>query len=211
MKDVDHYAKIIWDYMLLHHKLEKVDAIFALGSTDLRTPKRAAELYHQGFAPYVICSGGVGKIKDFDLSEAEKFRDILVRKGVPEDKIILEKKASNTGENITFTKELLKNLNFDFNSFILVQKPYMERRTYATFKKQWPEPRIFVTSPAISYEDYSQDRSFKEKFTNLMVGDLQRIVEYPKLGFQIEQDVPDEVLDAWQKLVDMGYTKYFLK
>ena len=106
---------------------------------------------------------------------------------------------------------MLKNLNFDFNSFILVQKPYMERRTYATFKKQWPEPRIFVTSPAISYEDYSQDRSFKEKFTNLMVGDLQRIVEYPKLGFQIEQDVPDEVLDAWQKLVDMGYTKYFLK
>ena len=68
MKDVDHYAKIIWDYMLLHHKLEKVDAIFALGSTDLRTPKRAAELYHQGFAPYVICSGGVGKIKDFDLA-----------------------------------------------------------------------------------------------------------------------------------------------
>ena len=30
--------------------------------------------------------------------------------------------------------------------FIVVQKPYMERRSYATFKKVWPEKEIIVTS-----------------------------------------------------------------
>lgn len=45
-------------------------------------------------------------------------------------------------------------MNLKLNSFILVQKPYMDRRTFATFRKQWPEAECIVTSPQLSYEDY---------------------------------------------------------
>jgi hypothetical protein len=45
----------------------------------------------------------------------------------------------------------------------------------------------------------------------LQVGDLQRIKEYPKLGFQIEQNIPDEVWDAWERLVALGYSKHLVK
>ena len=44
-----------------------------------------------------------------------------------------------------------------------------------------------------------------------MVGDLQRIQVYPEKGFQIFQEIPDEVLEAYQKLVKLGYTKHLLK
>ena len=44
-----------------------------------------------------------------------------------------------------------------------------------------------------------------------MVGDLQRILIYPARGFQIPQDVPEDVLDAYRQLVTAGYDKYLVK
>ncbi len=212
MTERDRLAKIIWDYMLMHHELRQMDAIFALGSNDIRVAERAAELYHQGYGEYVICSGGNGKASGFDKSEAEVFGEILREKGVPKTKIILEPNATNTGENIQFTKKLLQEMELKLHSFILVQKPYMERRTYATFKKQWPEAECIVTSPQMSFDEYGgNDEVFKSRFINVMVGDLQRIKEYPKLGYQIEQDIPADVWGALEELVKMGYTKYYLK
>lgn len=43
-----------------------------------------------------------------------------------------------------------------------------------------------------------------------MVGDLIRIKEYPKLGFQIEQDIPDNVWEAGKELIKYGFNKYVL-
>ncbi len=207
------YAKIIWDYMLMHHEIQKMDAIFLLGSNAIRTVDRAAELYHQGYSNFIICSGGNGKDSKYSKTEAEVFSEKLIELGIPKEKILLEKQATNTGENILFTEKLLKEKGLDFKSFILVQKPYMERRVYATFKKQWSnkETRFIVTSPKLSYEEFmTNDEEYKNKILEVMIGDLQRIKEYPKLGFQIEQEIPNDVLSAWQKLVDLGYVKYFL-
>lgn len=213
--DVDKNAKIIWNFMQMNMPLQKADAIFVLCSHDTRVAQRALDLYSEGFAPWVIVSGGAGKLtKDlFSKSEAEVFKDILVAGGVPEDKIIVEPKSANTGENVRFTFDLLTSINRMFSSLILVQKPYMERRTYATFKKQWPdaETQILVTSPRMSYEEYIDGGEIsKELIINVMVGDLQRIREYPKMGFQVEQDIPDVVWDAYEALVAAGYTKHLI-
>jgi uncharacterized SAM-binding protein YcdF (DUF218 family) len=211
-QQVDHFAKIVWDYMLMHQELRPMDAIFALGSNDTRVAERAAELYLQGYGKYIICAGGNGKGSDFSKPEAEVFSEVIINQGVPAEKIILESNSTNTGENVVFVKRLLKEKGLNFRSFLLVQKPYMERRTFATFRKQWPEPECIVTSPQLSYEEYTgNDVVFKERFMNVMVGDLQRIREYPKLGFQIEQEIPEEVWQAWEELIKLGYTKYFLQ
>lgn len=214
--DVNKNAKIIWNYMLMHTPLEKADAIFVLCSHDTRVAERAAELFNGGYAPLVIVSGGTGKLTQdiFDKPEAEAFKDILVAGGVAEDKIIVEPNATNTGENVRFTYALLRELGKTLRSFILVQKPYMERRTYATFKKQWPDAAttITVTSPVMSYEEYMNGSSIdKELVISVMVGDLQRIREYPKLGFQIEQDIPEGVRQAYQVLMSAGYDKHLVR
>ena len=71
--------------------------------------------------------------------EADRFAAIAVEMGVPRDRILVENRSTNTGENILFTKRLLAERQLDLETFIVVQKPYMERRSYATFRKIWPE------------------------------------------------------------------------
>lgn len=204
-------AKIVWEYMLMHHTPTHADIIFGLGSNDTRVAERVAELFLQGLAPLIVFSGGNGKASRLDRPEAEVFAEIAIQRGVPKEKILLESRATNTGENILFTKTLLDSAGINVQKVILVQKPYMERRTFATFKKQWPGPECVVTSPQISFVEYETDEEARERFIHVMVGDLERIQKYPKLGYQIEQDIPPEVWEAQSRLLDAGYTKYALQ
>ena len=127
------------------------------------------------------------------------------------EKILVENRSTNTGENILFTQQLLKKHGLDPNSFIVVQKPYMERRSYATFKKHWPDKELIVTSPQYSMLDYATDEIPLEKVINIMAGDLQRIKLYPAKGFQIYQEIPADVWDAYERLVQLGFDKHLVK
>jgi len=216
MNEIDSLAKTLWDYHLMHSELSKADIIIALGSKDERVAKRSAELYKQNFAPLILFSGGLGKLTSLEtnaLPEAERFAKIARTEGVPEEDILIENKSSNTGENIQFSYHLLNQQGLIVKKIILITKPYMERRVYATFMKQWPEQgiEIIVTSPQLSYEEYCSGEIPKEVIINLMVGDLQRIKEYPKQGFQIEQEIPDQVWKAYKQLVKLGYDKQLMK
>lgn len=212
--DIDKNAKIIWNYMQMHMELTSADAIFVLCSMDTRVAERVVELYKLGYAEHVIISGGMGRLTNdrFTKPEAQVFADILIQAGVPKESLVLEEKSTNTGENIRFTYELLQGRGLQFDSFILVQKPYMERRTYATFKKQWPDfdAEIMVTSPRIKFGEYFTKDMPKDLVINIMVGDLQRIHEYPKLGFQIEQSIPDDVWRAYDNLVQAGFVQHLV-
>ncbi len=205
-------AEVVWNFHLMHHDMKPCDAIFALGSNDPRVAEHAAQLFLDGYAPLLIFSGGVGKLTEgqYGCSEADYFAKIAIAMGVPKDRIIIEPKSTNTGENITFTKQILDDLNLELKTFILVQKPFMERRSYATFRKQWPNPEIIVTSPKISLIDYPTPDLSMEDILNVMVGDLQRIIEYPKLGFQIPMDVPQNVVDAMNDLISHGINKHLI-
>jgi uncharacterized SAM-binding protein YcdF (DUF218 family) len=210
--DIDNLARIIWNYHKLNQTLEKADAILVLGSHDLRVAKRAAQLYLDGWAPLVIFSGDRGILtKSFEKPEAEVFAEIAIKLGVPKDKIMFEGKSTNTGENIQFTKKLIAEKGLSINKIIAVQKPYMERRTYATLKKQWPEIDFTVSSQMVDFDNYFNDQYPRDYVINVMVGDLQRIKEYPRLGFQITQEIPEEVWRAYEKLVSLGYVKHLVK
>lgn len=206
-------AKILWNYHRLNDTIQKSDCILALGSHDLRVAERAAELYLQGWAPYIIMSGGLGNLTlgVWTEKEADQFAAIAVRKGVPEKDILIENQSTNTGENILFTQKILQQKNLEPQSFIVVQKPYMERRSYATFKKHWPDKSVLVTSPQLSFEEYPTEEIPVEKVINIMAGDLQRIKRYPEKGFQVYQEIPAEVWEACERLVALGFDKHLMK
>lgn len=209
-KIIKDAARILWNYHLMHHDLKKSDIIFALGSHDLRVGERAASLYLEGYAPLIVMSGGLGNLtRDmWTESEADQFAQIAIQMGVPKQHILIENRSTNTGENIQFSRRLLQEKGISVNDLILVQKPYMERRSYATIKKQWPEPDVLVTSPQLSFEDYPNSDIPMERVINIMVGDLQRIITYPDKGFQIKQEVPDDVMKAYRFLIDKGYNQH---
>jgi len=212
-KEILSLGKKLWDYHLLNHKMEKADCILTLGSHDLRVPERAAELYLQGFAPLMIMSGGLGNFTQeiWTEKEADKFAAIAIEKGVPANAILIENNSTNTGENILFTQKLLEEKGLEPNNFIVVQKPYMERRSFATFKKHWPHKKLIVTSPQISFEEYPNEEIPMERVINIMVGDLQRIKMYPAKGFQVYQEIPEDVWEAFEKLVALGFDKHLMK
>jgi uncharacterized SAM-binding protein YcdF (DUF218 family) len=213
MNDIDASARILWDYHHLNHQLKKADCIFVLGSRDVRVAEYAVELFKKNFARYIIFSGGLGRLTKnlFSKPEAEVFAEIALKQGIPQESIIIENASTNTGDNILFTKSMLEKKGLDFDSFLVVHKPYMERRTYATLKKQWPGKDFILTSPPISYENYPNHAILKEDLISAMVGDLQRIKEYPFKGFQIPQEIPPPVWNAYELLVAEGFSKNAIK
>jgi uncharacterized SAM-binding protein YcdF (DUF218 family) len=217
MSDIDVLAKRVWEYHRMHHELEASDAILVLCSHDKSVAERGAQLLLDGWAPLLIFSGGLGAITKglWSEPEADQFARIALQLGVPAEKILVENRSTNTGENVLFTKDLLREKGVDPQRFILVQKPYMERRSYATFRQFWPEKHAIVTSPQVTFEEYlnkySNESLSKDDVIGIMVGDLQRIRIYPSKGFQIPQEIPAEVWSAFEQLVAAGYDKYLVR
>ena len=209
-------AERIWRYHQLNHQLARADVILVLCSHDKAVAERGAQLFLDGWAPLLIFSGGLGSITSrlWREPEADQFAAIAITMGVPRESILIENRSTNTGENVLFTKQLLSEKHLDPRTFILVQKPYMERRSYATFKKLWPEKEALVTSPRASFEEYlrrySNESLSSDDVVSIMVGDLQRIRLYPARGFQIPQDIPDEIWDAFEELVAAGYDRHLI-
>jgi uncharacterized SAM-binding protein YcdF (DUF218 family) len=215
-QDVKAWAESLWDYHHMNQRPEKSEAILVLCSYDTSVAERGAQLYLEGWAPLLIFSGGLGSITRnlWSEPEAELFARIARDSGVPDADIIVETRSTNTGENVRFTRELLAGRGLAPESFILVQKPYMERRAYASFRNYWPEARAVVTSPQVSFEDYLQSYSnralTKDDVVSIMVGDLQRIRLYPARGFQTPQEIPADVWAAYEALVRAGYDKHLI-
>jgi uncharacterized SAM-binding protein YcdF (DUF218 family) len=210
-------AETLWNYHRLNHELSKADAILVLCSHDQGVAERGAQLFLEGWAPLLIFSGGLGSITRHIWSEpeADQFARIAFQMGVPEDRVLIENQSTNTGDNVLFTKRLLAERGLDPGTFIVVQKPYMERRSYATFVKVWPEKAVIVTSPQVTFDEYlrkySNETLSPDDVISIMVGDLQRIRLYPEKGFQIPQEIPASVWTAFEGLVAAGYDRHLVR
>jgi hypothetical protein len=209
-------AHTLWQYHHLGHELSPADAILVLCSHDMAVAERGARLFLDGWAPLLIYSGGLGSITTqlWTEPEAERFAAVAVSLGVPRDRILIENRSTNTGENVTLTKQLLAERGIDPRKFIVVQKPYMERRAFATFRSRWPEKELIVTSPQIPFDDYLEQYSHEslsqDDVVAIIVGDLQRIKVYGERGWQIRQEIPDDVWQAYLELVAAGYDSRLL-
>ena len=202
--------RIAWDFMRLVHPPQPADAILTLGSFDPHAAIHAASLWKAGLAPVVIMSGGIahrGGVLDtgWDRSEARVFADTAIVEGVPEDAILLEERAQNTGDNFVFGMAIAGLARILPKKLLVVAKPYMTRRGFATGRKLKPEIELLMQCEQIDVVDYLARESDPERTMLALVGDLHRIIVYPSLGFQIAQDVPPEVVDALGRLVAAGY------
>ena len=199
-----------WDYMRLVHRLSTADAILALGSFDPIVAVCAAALWHAKRAPIIIMSGGIAHqgsllATGWDRSEAQVFADVAEKEGVPRRAILLEDKAQNTGENFSRSKALSEKLRLKIKSLIVVAKPYMTRRGFATGRQVWPEAALRLQCEDIGVREYFEREPDPERTLHALVGDLHRIIVYPKLGYQIRQRVPRPVKAALGSLAAAGY------
>jgi uncharacterized SAM-binding protein YcdF (DUF218 family) len=209
---VDRWARIVWDYHHVRHTLGPADAIVVLGSHDTRVAERGAELFLAGWAPWLVLSGNLGTLTSglWSRPEAEIFAEVASARGVPRERMLIERRATNTAENVDYSRALLAQHGVAARKAIAVQKPYMERRTLATFRQRWPELAVLVTSPQIEFEDYPNEQITRDDVIHIMVGDFQRLMIYARRGWSAPQEIPDEVMDAYQDLVAAGYTGHMI-
>lgn len=68
----------------------------------------AANLYHEGLAPWVLVSGGGFVVDPNKHTEAEGMRDFLLALGVPGDRVVLENYSRTTLENAFDSMQVLQ-------------------------------------------------------------------------------------------------------
>lgn len=203
--------------MFLRQEPPRADVIIGLGCHDITVADDATLLFKRGIAPLIVFTGNVGRMTlgTASISEAQMMKRRAVTLGVPESAILLEEESTNTGENFTYTQHLLERKGVNAKNAVLVHKPYMLRRDYATFMKQWRGARetdITCWAEGITMEQYLQKDSLDAAETIcVMIGDLQRIKMYPTFGYQIEQEIPSKVWRAFNALVERGYNTQLIK
>ena len=228
-------AQVIWNYHQLNHNIFKdefanqADGILVFGSSDISVAHVAADLWLSLIShrlqkdisvPYIIFSGGMGtgphsgcNLMGWNKPEAEIFSEcvlaILKEKldhaHLDKLQVFVETEARNSGENVDKTKQIIEKNDLISEKLIIVQKPFMERRTYSTFKCRWPNPDIKLHSSSVTLEEYPQISNIPLKeVIGIMLGDLQRIKLYapPYGNFQIFQEIPNDVWNAFTFLTE---------
>jgi uncharacterized SAM-binding protein YcdF (DUF218 family) len=207
-ESIQRDAQTLWRYHRLDDELRPVDVAIGLGSHDPGVATYTADLYHKGLFPLVVFTGANAPttVERFPRGEAVHYREIAIEQGVPSAAILTETQATNTGENITFTRELLAAEGITPKSVLATSRPYQQRRVHATVRKLWPEVDVICSAAQQDLDTYVANIGDRDRVVNMLVGDTQRLDLHAQAGYSIAQQIPDEVWAAYDRLVRAGYT-----
>lgn len=154
-------ALVVVDQYGYINRAQPADVIIVLGSqvrpggqpgTSLaRRAAHAASLYQQGYADYVLCSGGVG---DYPPSEARAACGRVMALGVPPEAIVYEEQAHSTEENAAFSAAIMRARGWRSavlvtDSFHLLRAVWMFQRAGVTV---YPSPAQITAGPMTTVE-----------------------------------------------------------
>ncbi len=200
-------AKSLFDYLYLQDRLSLAEAIIGFGHFDQKIPFQCGKLFSEGFAPLIIFSGGIGAgSAGLNKPEAHEFFDTLIHHfpELPADKVLLEDKSTNTGENIRFTLSLLKQKQSEikeFKNIIIVANAYRQRRVWLTCKKYFENSVLLNCPPPTDFEtELEMFRSKGEDFYTHLIDEMERIKIYPAKGYIAENIIPTKILRDVEEL-----------
>lgn len=145
----------------------------------------------------------------------EIFKDISIKEGIPENKILIEKEATNTYENFKYSLHVLEENNLHAQSFLIVEKTYQERRTQQIAKVELSTRKFCVAPSSMAFTDFLEyvetNNIMKlDDIINKMVAEINIGIIAPRYGIQQKDEIPEEVLESYERLCEAGYTKYLV-
>lgn len=191
----------ITNFIFVSDELEKADAIFLPGGSHPEQPEYAAELYHRGYAKWLIPSGGISVKRDkwpgvrskADIysgdyqSDCEFFTDVLLKNGVPSSAIIGEEQSGHTRDNAFFSRRVIDRRGIDIKTALIVCKAFHARRCLMLYQMAFPYVDLKVC-PVHCY-NITKDNWYKsETGIDRVLGELARC------GNQFAGDVKQYVL-----------------
>lgn len=163
-------------FLVQSDKLEKADAIVVFSGDNGPRTERAVELLKEGYADYLILSGG--KVYD-DVTMAELMKNHAIKLGVDESKILIDDEAATTNENAEFTADIIEENNF--KSVIVVTSDYHTRRSKLAMEKALEDTLIDGEKVSVSVTP-SKEEKFTTKWLTSGNSVLMVISEYLKLA-----------------------------
>lgn len=162
-------------FLVESDKLEKEDVIAVFSGDSGARTERAVELLKEGYADYLILSGG--KVYD-DVTMAELMKNHAIKLGVDESKILIDDEASTTNENAEFTADIIEENNF--RSVIVVTSDYHTRRSKLAMKKALENTLIDGEKVEVTVTPFKEEK-FTTKWWTSGNSVLMVISEYLKL------------------------------
>ena len=173
------------NFIFMEDQPEKCDLILIPGTAKSATTVRAAELYRQGYAPYVMPSGRysytLGRfasekidnpryLGDYE-TEFEYMKKILMDNGVPESAILKEDQATNTVQNAQFSAEVVRNAGLTVRKAIICCKAFHARRAYLSYACFFPETELLIIptkTPGLGRDDwYLSEKGYQLVLTEI--------------------------------------------
>lgn len=207
-------VKVLSNYMMKKDKLKKSDVVICCGCADVHVAEYACKLFLNSYADYIIFTGSSGKLssKIFDKSEAEKFAEIALSLGIPQNRILIENKSTNTGDNLRFSKQIMDSNNINYNNIIITGGVLHGMRFYAAAKTIFKDSNIIISTYDVDIKSFFEfyEKLGVSEYENIciLVSDIYKMITYPDKGWQIKVDIPKKVINSYKNLIKLGYDKY---
>lgn len=138
-----------------------------------------------------------GCTHDSKESEACIIGSRLVKMGMPEERLVLEHEATNTGENVIYGMRKLSEVMdiTSIHSVLAIGKICSARRYLMTLEQHWPAPKKSLC--AINYFGLPKSRWHDhDEFRTRVLSEFEKIPEYVRRGFlrEIESLPPYPIL-----------------
>lgn len=167
----------ITNFIFAETEIAPADVIFIPGASHTQLMERAASLYHQEKAPYILPSGGANP--RVETTEWDFLRNVGIANGVPEEAILKEDKAQNTFQNARFSLEVLQKAGISPRKVILVCKAVHARRALLTYQTEFPKETEFFISPVIDRTGITKDNWFmSEDGIKRVMTEVEKIGQY---------------------------------
>ena len=183
------FREEITKYIFAEDVLQKADIILVPGNAYPQNAERAAALYRQGYAPYILPSGKystlvghfAGVLDQADRynkeykTEWEFLKDVLVKNGVDESAILKEDQATFTWENARFSREVTDKAEIEIKKALLCCKNYHARRSLMYYQRAYPEVEFRVCPCCVDGVTKENWMNSEESIQSVL-GEAQRIV-----------------------------------
>lgn len=177
----------ISDFIFISDEPEKVDAIFLPGGSHPEMPEYAAELFHKGYAKWLVPSGGIsvkrtkwpGVRSKADIynrdyqSDCAFFVDVLIKNGIPSEAIIEEDQSGHTRDNAFLSKKAVEERGVEIKTAIIVCKAFHARRCLMLYQMAFPNVKIKVC-PVHCFNITKENWYLTEQGSDRVLGELAR-------------------------------------
>ncbi len=169
----------ISELVFVETEIKTADIILVPGGSHSQLMEKAAELYKQGLAPYILPSGHFNhKIPNY-ISEWEFLKSIGLKLGVPVEKILKEDQARHTFENAEFSWKVIKENMLSVKQAILVCKAYHSRRALLTYQSVFPKDIEFFVACVPDKREIRKDNWFlDEEKIKVVMDEVVKIGKY---------------------------------